>query len=167
MREKINLNHGWRVLVNPPAPPVAKTKAGMYLSAKTERLKWGPGAYHHIDVHEHWSTTTELSSEPWQTVDLPHDYIIAQTPAQDETCALGYFKSCPAWYRRHFKLSPEDETKRLVVYFEGITGISDIYLNGCFLKHNEGGYVSFEVDITDLARFDQENVLSVYVNPDS
>ena len=49
----------------------------------------------------------------------------------------------------------------------GNTGISDIYLNGCFLKHNEGGYVSFEVDITDLARFDQENVLSVYVNPDS
>ena len=29
MREKINLNHGWRGLVNPPAPPVAKTKAGM------------------------------------------------------------------------------------------------------------------------------------------
>ncbi|MBQ9446727.1 MAG: DUF4982 domain-containing protein, partial [Victivallales bacterium] len=167
MREKINLNHGWRVLVNPPAPPVAKTKAGMYLSAKTERLKWGPGAYHHIDVHEHWNTTTELSSEPWQTVDLPHDYIIAQMPVQDETCALGYFKSYPAWYRRHFKLSPDDQSKRLVVYFEGITGISDIYLNGCFLKHNEGGYISFEVDITDLARFDQENVLAVYVNPDS
>lgn len=173
MREKINLNHGWRVLVNPPAPPVAKTKAGMYLSAKTERLKWGPGAFHHIDVHEHWNTTTELSSEPWQAVDLPHDYIISQTPSPDETCALGYFKSYPAWYRKHFKLSPDDQSKRLTIYFEGITGISDIYLNGCFLKHNEGGYVSFEVDITDLARFpdpthiDQENVLSIYVNPDS
>lgn len=167
MREKILLDTNWRFLPDPPPPPVSKTKAGMYISAKTERLKWGPGAYHHNDKREYWSFQTELNAEPWEDVQIPHDYIIPQPPDPTEAGACGYFKYYPAWYRRPFKLNPEDETKRLTIYFEGITGISDIYLNGCFLKHNDGGYVSFEVDITDLARFDQENVLAVYVNPDS
>ena len=63
MREKILLNRGWRLLVNPGPDPVAKTKAGMYLSAKTERLKWGPGTYHHIDTPEYWSSSGELPEE--------------------------------------------------------------------------------------------------------
>ncbi len=167
MREKILLNRGWRLLVNPGPDPVAKTKAGMYLSAKTERLKWGPGTYHHIDTPEYWSSISELPEERWQAVDLPHDYIISQAPDENETGALGFFHYVPAWYRRHFTLGPEDEGRRLAIYFEGITGISDIYLNGCFLKHNNGGYCSFEVDITDLARFDAENVLAVHIDPNS
>lgn len=167
MREKILINHDWRCLVNPPAAPSVKTKVGMYLSAKTERLQWGAGSYTHGDVAESWTDKGELNSEPWINVDIPHDYIIDQTPCKDESGSLGYFKYFPAWYRKHFTLSPEDEGKRLAIYFEGITGISDIYINGCFLKHNNGGYVSFEVDITDLAMFDKENVLSIYVDPNS
>ncbi len=167
MREKTLLNRDWRFLADPPEDPVAKTKAGMYLAAKTERLKWGPGTYSHNDTPEFWSLTGELPNERWQVVDLPHDYIIEQTPCPEEAGALGFFRYFPAWYRRHFTLSPEDRNKRLTVYFEGITGIADVYLNGCFLKHNNGGYNSFEVDITDLARFEEENVLAVYVNPDS
>lgn len=167
MREKIRINHDWRFLANPPETPAAKTKAGMYLSAKTERLKWGPGAYRHNDIPDFWSLTDELPGEAWKTVDLPHDYIISQTPVPDEAGALGFFKYYPAWYRKHFELAPDDRNKRLAIYFEGITGSSDLYLNGCFLKHNNGGYVSFEVDITDIARFDRENVLAVHVDPNS
>ncbi len=165
MREKILINRNWRFLSDPDENAEVKTKAGMYLSAKTERLKWGPGSYSHNDVPDFWSQSEELPTERWQSVDLPHDYIIGQTPSREESGALGFFTYHPAWYRKHFQLRPEDHDRRIAIYFEGITGISDIYLNGCFLRHNEGGYVSFEVDITDLARFDQENVLAVRVNP--
>ena len=166
MREKIRFNRDWRFLPDPPPDPVVKTKAGMYLSAKTERLKWGPGAWKHNDTPDFWSLTDELPNERWESVNLPHDYIVGQPVCADEAGALGFFRCFPAWYRRHFRLSPEDEGRRIAIYFEGITGIADIYLNGCFLRHNEGSYVSFEVDITDLVRFDRENVLAVHVDPD-
>lgn len=167
MREIISFNRDWRFLPDPPEDLDVKTKPGAYLTAKTERLKYGPGAYQHYDVPNSWALDKELSLEYWQYVDLPHDYIIGQTPDPNESPALGFFHYHTAWYRKHFTLDEADQNKRLTIFFEGITGISDIYLNGCFLKHNNGGYVSFEVDITDLARFDQENVLAVHVDPRS
>ena len=32
------------------------------------------------------------------------------------------------------------------------------------MKHNYCGYTSFEVDITDVAKFDEENTIAVYVD---
>ena len=165
MREKILLNHDWRFLASPAESAIPVTKAAMYLSAKTERLKWGPGAYTHNDVPDFWDLDGELPAERWERVDLPHDYVISGTPDPREAGALGFFHYEPAWYRRHFTLDPKDRGRRIALYFEGITGNSDLYLNGCFLKHNEGSYVSFEVDLTDLVRFDRENVLAVHVDP--
>ncbi|NLG12653.1 MAG: glycoside hydrolase family 2 protein [Lentisphaerae bacterium] len=167
-REKMLINHGWRFWGNPRPVNEPKTKVAMYLSAKTERLRWGPGSYQHGDIAEHWHGG-ELCDEPWQAVDLPHDYIIEQAPDPSEAGPLGYFKYFPAWYRKHFSVPESDEGRRISIYFEGITGLSDIYLNGCFLKHHEGGYTSFEVDITDLVRFGEkvDNVIAVYVNPTS
>ena len=166
MREKVLINHDWRFLEGPlKESDTPKTKSAMYLSAKTERLKWGPGTYTHNDVPGCWDLDGELPAERWEAVDLPHDYIIARTPDPNEAGALGFFHYDDAWYRKHFNLPPEDRARRIAVYFEGISGISDIYLNGCFLKHNDGSYVSFEVDITDLVRFDRENVLAVHVDP--
>lgn len=37
-----------------------------------------------------------------------------------------------------------------------------VFFCGCLLKHNFCGYTTFEVDITDYAKFDEKNVLSVY-----
>lgn len=167
MREKILFNDDWRLLVDPPETAVPTTKAAMYLSAKTERLKWGPGAYRHNDVPGFWDLEQELPAEPWEKVDLPHDYIIRQAPDPKEAGALGFFHYVPAWYRKHFTLAPEDAGRRLTLYFEGINGISELYLNGCFLKRSTSSYVPLEVDITDLARFDRENVIAVYTDPRS
>ena len=91
MREKILLNHDWRFLASPAESAIPVTKAAMYLSAKTERLKWGPGAYTHNDVPDFWDLDGELPAERWERVDLPHDYVISGTPDPREAGALGFF----------------------------------------------------------------------------
>lgn len=48
--------------------------------------------------------------------------------------------------------------------FEGIATHATIYVNGCLMKHSFCGYTEFEVDITDVADFEEENTVSVYVN---
>lgn len=167
MREKILFNKDWLFLENVPEERPVKTKSGAYLSAKTGRLKWGPGVRDHVDMPGHWDLEHELTPEIWKCVDLPHDYIISGTPDPQETGAFGFFKYHPAWYRKHFTLDDSDRSKRLTVYFEGVTGISEIYLNNCLLFRSTSGYVPFEVDITDIADFEKENVLAVHVDPES
>ena len=167
MREKILMNRDWRFLGEVPEERFVKTKSGTYLAAKTERLKWGPGVRDHIDMPEHWDLVGELTPERWKSVDLPHDYIIGQTPDPLEVGALGFFKYHDAWYRKHFTLGEEDRSKRIIIYFEGVTGNSEIYLNSCFLYRSTSGYASFEVDITDIVNFGKDNVLAVHVDPDS
>ena len=95
MREKILFNKDWLFLENVPEERPVKTKSGAYLSAKTGRLKWGPGVRDHVDMPGHWDLEHELTPEIWKSVDLPHDYIISGTPDPQETGAFGFFR-----YRR-------------------------------------------------------------------
>lgn len=167
MREKILFNKDWLFLGEVPEERPVKTKSGAYLSAKTGRLKWGPGVRDHVDMPGHWDLEHELTPERWENVDLPHDYIISQTPDPAEVGALGFFRYHHAWYRKHFTLDECDRNKRITVFFEGVTGNSEIYLNNCLLYRSTSGYASFEVDITDIVDFGIDNVLAVHVDPDS
>ena len=167
MRTKISFNRDWLFLGEVLEERPVNTKSGTYLTAKTGRLKWGPGVDTHVDMPGHWDLFNELTPERWENVDLPHDYIICQTPDPVQVGALGFFKYHDAWYRKHFMVGDCDRDKRITIYFEGVTGNSDIYLNNCFLCRSTSGYASFEVDITDIVRFGSDNVLAVHVDPDS
>ena len=168
MRTKTLINDHWHWLKVEAEPQVPKhCIGGMYLSAKTERLKWGPGARTHEDSPAPWNEGAEISAEQWKIVDLPHDYIITQMPVEEEGGPRGFFHYYKAWYRKHLTFSSSDKDKRVCIYFEGITGISDIYFNGCFMKHNNGSYTPFEIDITDYIDYENDNVLSILVDPNS
>ena len=158
-------NRGWRFSPDENEPVRPKHKAGYYISAKTERAKWGPAAFRHNDAPEVDPFERELSGERWFPVDLPHDYIIGQTPSREEAITTGGFHYHSAWYRKHFRLPPEYEGRRVTLLFEGVRGDSAVWLNGCLLQRNHGGYTPFEVDLTDCLRFDEENVLAVHVDP--
>ena len=101
---------------------------------------------------------------PGTDVQLPHDYVILQTPKEEENGALGYFHYENAWYRKHFILSAEDSHKRITLLFEAVAIHCKIYVNGCYMLANNCGYNSFEVDITDVAVFGGENVVAVFID---
>lgn len=144
-------------------------KGAIYIQAKTERYRFGPASRTYTDCESQGdiSLEHELNPETWNRVNLPHDYIIGQTPKPENNNTLGFFEYKNAWYRKHFKLSEEDKTKRISLLFEGIATNATIYLNGCLMKHNFCGYNSFEVDITDYVEFDKDNILAVYVDSSS
>ena len=141
-----------------------KDKGAIYIQSKTERFKKGPAAICYNDTVETWEEDGSYPTEHWDVVRLPHDYVIEGTPNPEENATLGYLKYDNAWYRKHFFIPEEDKDKRIVIEFEGVSGDSTVYLNGCLMKHNFSGYTSFEVDITDYAVCGGENVLAVYLN---
>ncbi len=164
MREKNSLDESWQFHKGDVEVSYPKTKGLVYMQSKTEHAMWGAASYNYDDATDPY---TGSMTDRWDTVDLPHDYIISQTPDQNENNTLGFFKYENAWYRKHFDLSEADKNRRITLYFEGITSNSTIYVNGCLMKHNFCGYTSFEVDITNVAFFDKPNIIAVYIDASS
>lgn len=163
MREKILFDDNWKFHRGDLPMRNTVMKGPDYIGAKTERMLIGPASYDYIDISDSYNPA-KMSGDLWEDVSLPHDYVIEGTPSKEYPQALGYLKYENAWYRKHFTLDEGDRNKRITLYFEGVATNATIYLNGCLMKHNFCGYTPFEVDITDIAFFDKENVLSVYTD---
>ena len=114
----------------------------------------------------------------WRVVNLPHDFQIEQpwvAPAADEKAdnddpaaniksrlsSRGFKEMGSGWYRYH--LTPADSLRgrRLLLEFDGIMYVGDVYLNGQLVGGTEYGYVGFEIDVTNQLRFGEDNVIAV------
>ena len=163
MKQTINFDKGWKFHrgdLNTEIPPY---KGITYTSAKTERALIGPACRNYI-IPNPFSARAEHKLEVWETVDLPHDYLIGDTPDPQYNESRGFCRYDNAWYIKRFTLEEGDESKRISILFEGVAIYATVYVNGCLMKHNFCGYTSFEVDITDVVRFGEDNVISVYIN---
>lgn len=163
MREKLLFDENWLFHRGDIIRKRPTVKGPIYSGAKTVRERWGAASPAYNDSADDYGNG-EFSSDRWDRVELPHDYVIEGEFDKNENNALGYLKYDNAWYRRHFRLEEADRDRRLTLYFEGVSGQSTIYLNGVPLYHNFCGYTSFEVDITDFVLFDRDNVLAVYID---
>lgn len=146
------LNHGWRFIEEDFSvlPPVGDHGA-IYGFAKAGACR-GPASM-------------DFDDSAWQTVSLPHDWVPAKPFEADAYPNHGYKKRGIGWYRIKFQLPESDMDKQLLLEFEGMSCDAQVYLNGQLLYRNFSGYVSFTVDLTDMANFgDVPNVLAVRVD---
>ncbi len=114
----------------------------------------------------------------WRTVCVPHDFQIEQpwvAPAAGEKAdnsdaaaniksrlsARGFKEMGKGWYRLH--LTPADSLRgrRLLLQFDGIMYVADVYLNGERIGGTDYGYVGFEIDVTDKLKVGRDNVIAV------
>lgn len=163
VRSRVKLNEHWHFHEGdiPEIPLTDKNSA--YQHAKTRRALWGPASVGYNSNPDNWDTSRPLPSEPWKDVTLPHDYIITQTPDPKNNNTLGYFSYGNAWYRKHFRLEPEDADCRITLMFEAVSTEAVVWINGCKMAHHHTGYSPFIIDITDFANFGGDNVIAVYV----
>ena len=97
----------------------------------------------------------------WRVLDLPHDFQIEQPWSQGAGGARGFKAMGTGWYRKAFKAEPEWKGKRLLLDFEGIMLVGDVWVNGQKVGSTDYGYLGFETDITKLLRYDADNVVAV------
>jgi len=163
-RETESLDRGWLFHRGDIEVRRPSSKGPIYASAKTIRARWGPASAEYNDNPDDYRAGVEFGTETWERVDLPHDYVIGGTFDPAENNALGYLKYENAWYRRRLFLPEEDRGKRITLYFEGVTGESEVWFNGSPLIRNASGYTSFEADLTDFAVFGGDNLIAVHVD---
>lgn len=142
-------------------------KGPLYNHAKAIDARWGPGSKCYNDNSTWWQDDEIGTTEPWKTVKVPHDYVVDQIPDRRFNEGLGFMETKNAWYRKTFTLAKEDKSKRITLYFEGVTNYATVWVNGCLAKRSFTGYVPFEVDITDYAVFGEDNVVSLYIDASS
>ena len=124
---------------------------------------------------------TELpatEAEGWENVDVPHDYQIAQPwvePSPEERpndgdgaanfksrlSARAFKEMGAGWYVKSYVPDASLKGQRLLLDFEGIMYVGDVYLNGERIGGTDYGYVGFEIDVTNKLRFDTPNIIAV------
>ena len=103
-----------------------------------------------------------------RTIDVPHDFQIEQpwvAPSADERAdnsdaaanirsrlsARGFKEMGTGWYKKNIRYEKKENT-RVLLDFEGIMLVGDVYLNGQRVGGTDYGYVGFEIDVTSLLR---------------
>ena len=107
-----------------------------------------------IGIRDEWFKTPPISDSrqtpvPWVIQDIFHNY------------------HGVAWYWRKF-LGPEkqDNEGKVMLKFHAVDYLAEVWLNGKKIGNHEGGEFSFELDVTDSIKYDENNLLVVRVlNP--
>jgi len=102
---------------------------------------------------------SEFDDYSFERVSVPHANI--RTPHETFDPDMFRFVS---WYRKHFRPAEYFRGREVLVEFQGVMTVADVYLNGRLLGHHEGGYTPFAVDLTPALKFDAENILAVHVD---
>lgn len=119
-----------------------------------------------------------FNDSQWRTVNVPHDFQIEQpwvSPAATESADMsdpganrrsrlsgrGFKEMGIGWYRKTFTPEASWKGQRVLLDFEGIMYLGDVYLNGERIGGTDYGYVGFEIDVTNLLKYGQPNVLAV------
>jgi len=93
----------------------------------------------------------------WQHVNVPHNW--------DQYYGFRRTKHGnlhgTAWYKKALKLDKKDISKRLFLYFEGVSSYATVWVNGKKVGEHKGGRTTFTVDITKSVHFDKENTILV------
>ena len=111
-------------------------------------------------------------------VNLPHDFLIGQDWVAPDACERpdnsdagsnvrsrlsprGFKEMGIGWYR--YQLTPKDEWKgkRIVLDFQGIMLVGDVYLNGQRVGGTDYGYLGFDIDLSKLLKWGQVNEIIV------
>lgn len=121
-----------------------------------------------------------LDTDSWETIDVPHDFQIGQPwvkPGDDEKMvhldgasfrtrlsARGFKEMGEGWYVKTYTPASELKGKRILIDFEGIMYVGDVYLNGEYIGGTDYGYVGFEVNLSDKLKYGEPNTIAVRAN---
>lgn len=68
------------------------------------------------------------------------------------------------WYSKEVFVPQYFDNRTIQLRFGAATHRADVYVNGNYVRHHEGGFLPFVCDITDKVKFDEKNVITVKLN---
>lgn len=102
-------------------------------------------------------------AEPWQAVELPHDAMIREVRDERAPSAHngGWFVGRDYEYVRRFTPSADMAGQSLILEFEGVYHLAEVWVDGAKVAERPYGYTNFYVDLTDLVAPGRESEIRV------
>jgi len=99
----------------------------------------------------------QLKGKLWQPVNLPHT-------AFPEPLIIVKPREGIAWYKKQFPIAGNLKGKRLSIEFEAAMQVSEVWVNDQYMGRFTGGYLPFEIDITNVVKYGSNNEIVVKIN---
>jgi beta-galactosidase len=128
-----------------------------------EKLSFNPD-WKFIKADPSGAEKPQFNDSKWETVSAPHTFNDVDTfdnwspPKHVGEMELWAGRT---WYRKTFTPPEEWRGKRVVLEFEGVRQIAEVYLNGERLGTNKNGFVPFGFDLTPHLQFGKPNVIAL------
>ncbi|MFI3305090.1 MAG: glycoside hydrolase family 2 TIM barrel-domain containing protein [Rikenellaceae bacterium] len=119
------------------------------------RFNLGDITYGGVEFYDH---------SKWETVQIPHDWSVLQTPSPNYASCTGFLPGGIGWYRKDLDVSASREGEKVYIYFEGVYNNSEVFINGKWVGKRPNGYISFMYDLTPYINFGGRNVVAVRVD---
>ncbi|MBT2289665.1 DUF4982 domain-containing protein [Paenibacillus albidus] len=107
----------------------------------------------------------------WVSLGLPHDWCVEQQYVHDDLLGArdgshGYLPGGTGFYRKTFEIPAEGLGRKWSIRFDGVSGVSTVWVNGHLIGEHRGGYIGFSYDLSDVLRYGAEgkNVILVKVD---
>lgn len=89
--------------------------------------------------------------------------IIVPFPPESKASKYVGRKSSKWEYKKIFTIPKDFIKERVILHFGAVDQIANVFVDGKFVFHHEGGYLPFSVDITDYLNESEKHTLLVYV----
>lgn len=152
-RERLSLDEGWRFHLGDVPMPVVSGHDASYMNAKAGQVR---GA-----------AAPDYDDNGWRRLNLPHDWVVEGPFDPKANLSQGYRSRGIAWYRRHFRIEPEEQGRHVELRFDGIATHATVWVNGLLVHRNYCGYTPFSVDLTPILTYGERlNTIAVRVDAD-
>lgn len=116
-----------------------------------------------------------------ETVCLPHDFLIGQpwvepdaserpdnsdagSNVRSRLSPRGFKEMNVGWYRRELMAPMEWQGRRVLLDFQGIMLVGDVWVNGQHVGGTDYGYLGFDIDVSKLLKYGETNEIVVKAN---
>lgn len=99
-------------------------------------------------------------------LDLPHDYSVhtESDPEAYSGSRTGYYPGAYAIYEKYLDIPKDWEGKRILLYFDGVYGYTNVSVEGNTAADHPYGYTPFTADITDDVHYGETTRVQVTAN---
>ena len=125
--------------------------------------------FHRGDIED--AQAVNFDDTKWRNIDLPHDWSIEDLPGTESPfnrdvvngVGVGFTTGGIGWYRKTFILPSSQNSKKVIIQFDGVYMNADVWINGIPLGNHPYGYTTFYYDISDKIKWNENNTIAVQV----
>lgn len=107
-----------------------------------------------------------ITDGKWQKITIPHTWNAGDMQREIVNASAfrnpqDRFYTGEAVYKKSYKPDATLKEKRIFLRFEGVSSLSEVYVNNRFAGRHKGAYSAFSIEISRLLKFGEENEIVV------